>query len=208
MKKSLFSLVIPAAFLFGACSNAPQNNHENHDSAEPAATTAHVSANEEAEIKAISASFKNIDKQVSASVTGIIDAYLGVKNALVADNAGEAAKAAAAITSALKGLDKSLLTAEQKNVFDAAEQNLRSGAAELEKQASDIAAQRVHFYALSQGIYELAKAFGSGRPLYHDHCPMARDNAGALWISEIKDVKNPYFGAEMLTCGTVEEVIN
>jgi hypothetical protein len=57
-------------------------------------------------------------------------------------------------------------------------------------------------------VYELAKAFGGGRRLYHDHCPMARDNQGALWISELKDVKNPYFGADMLTCGTVEEVIN
>ncbi|MBS4065516.1 MAG: DUF3347 domain-containing protein [Chitinophagaceae bacterium] len=26
-------------------------------------------------------------------------------------------------------------------------------------------------------------------------------------MSEIKEVKNPYFGAQMLTCGTVEEVI-
>jgi hypothetical protein len=85
---------------------------------------------------------------------------------------------------------------------------LKTGAAGLEIQPADIAAQRTHFYTLSQGVYELAKAFGGGRTLYHDHCPMARDNQGALWISELKDVKNPYFGADMLTCGTVEEVIN
>jgi hypothetical protein len=28
-----------------------------------------------------------------------------------------------------------------------------------------------------------------------------------MWLSEIKEVKNPYFGAEMPTCGTIEEVI-
>jgi hypothetical protein len=85
---------------------------------------------------------------------------------------------------------------------------LKTGAAALEMQSADIAVQRTHFYDLSLGVYELAKAFGAGRTLYHDHCPMARDNQGALWISEIKDVQNPYFGAGMLTCGTVEEVIN
>jgi hypothetical protein len=36
---------------------------------------------------------------------------------------------------------------------------------------------------------------------------MYNENKGAMWISEMKEVKNPYFGAKMLTCGTVEEVI-
>jgi hypothetical protein len=36
---------------------------------------------------------------------------------------------------------------------------------------------------------------------------MARDNQGAMWISEVKEIKNPYFGAQMFTCGSVEEVI-
>jgi hypothetical protein len=60
---------------------------------------------------------------------------------------------------------------------------------------------------LSEAAYDLVKNFGGGRVLYHDHCPMARNNQGALWISELKEVKNPYFGAEMLECGRVEEVI-
>jgi hypothetical protein len=210
MKKTIFSFFILSALSFGACNNAAENTHEAHETAESvtADTTAHVSTSDVAEVKAIAATFTVVDGQVLASVKSIVDAYLMVKNALVADNAADAAKAAAGITSALKGLDKSLLTADQKMVFDAAEAGLKTGAAELEKQPADIAAQRTHFYTLSQGVYELAKAFGAGRPLYHDHCPMARDNQGALWISELKDVKNPYFGADMLTCGTVEEVIN
>ena len=60
---------------------------------------------------------------------------------------------------------------------------------------------------LSEVVYDLVKNFGGGRPLYHDHCPMARDKQGAMWISEMKEIKNPYFGAEMPACGTVEEVI-
>jgi hypothetical protein len=43
--------------------------------------------------------------------------------------------------------------------------------------------------------------------LYHDHCPMYNEKKGCMWLSELKEVKNPYFGAEMPTCGTIEEVI-
>lgn len=28
-----------------------------------------------------------------------------------------------------------------------------------------------------------------------------------MWLSEIKEVKNTYYGDKMLTCGTVEEII-
>ena len=57
-------------------------------------------------------------------------------------------------------------------------------------------------------IYELVKAFGAGQPIYHDHCPMYNENkGGAMWLSETKEIKNPYLGSEMPKCGTVEEGI-
>jgi hypothetical protein len=43
--------------------------------------------------------------------------------------------------------------------------------------------------------------------LYHDHCPMANDNKGAMWLSEVREVKNPYFGGKMNECVKVQEVI-
>ncbi|MBC6491569.1 hypothetical protein BC349_10955 [Flavihumibacter stibioxidans] len=60
---------------------------------------------------------------------------------------------------------------------------------------------------LSNSFYELVKNFGGGRTLYHAHCPMANNNQGALWLSESMEIKNPYFGSEMLTCGSIEEQI-
>ena len=43
--------------------------------------------------------------------------------------------------------------------------------------------------------------------VYLQHCPMADDNNGASWLSKEKEIRNPYFGARMLKCGSVEEVI-
>jgi hypothetical protein len=60
---------------------------------------------------------------------------------------------------------------------------------------------------MSEDVYDVAKAFGGGQALYHDHCPMANDNKGAMWLSEMKEVKNPYFGGKMNECVTVPEVI-
>ena len=30
---------------------------------------------------------------------------------------------------------------------------------------------------------------------------------GAYWLSSIEDIRNPYYGARMLNCGKIEEVI-
>ena len=34
---------------------------------------------------------------------------------------------------------------------------------------------------------------------------MAFDNQGAYWLSNAKQIRNPYFGEKMLTCGEVKE---
>jgi len=43
--------------------------------------------------------------------------------------------------------------------------------------------------------------------VYYQFCPMAIDNKGAYWLSEESDIKNPYFGDAMLTCGETKETL-
>jgi hypothetical protein len=92
-------------------------------------------------------------------------------------------------------------------VYDEIEAHLKEHAEQIAGGASDIKAQRLQFVTLSDKTYELVKAFGAGQPVYHIHCPMARDKPGAMWVSQSKEVRNPYFGAKMPNCGTVEEEI-
>ena len=58
---------------------------------------------------------------------------------------------------------------------------------------------------LSKDVYDLVKAFGGGQVLYKNFCPMYNDKKGAIWLSETKTIKNPYYGKKMLTCGSVQE---
>jgi hypothetical protein len=195
--------------IFTACqSSEKKDEHAGHDMAGMSNDTAQlVSTSEEKEVKAVAVTYTNVESKAAASLKETVDHYLHIKNALANDNGAEAATGAKAMEGALSKMDKSLLTAEQKTAYDKVEEGLRSTAASIAKNGNDIKQQRVQFVSMSESIYELVKYFGAGRPLYHDYCPMARDDQGAMWISELKEIKNPYFGDQMLTCGTVEEVI-
>jgi major membrane immunogen (membrane-anchored lipoprotein) len=74
--------------------------------------------------------------------------------------------------------------------------------------ATDIEAQRTAYAALSNDFIALVKKSGldSGE-LYVDFCPMAMNEKGASWISPNKEIRNPYFGEKMMTCGEVKETI-
>ena len=71
---------------------------------------------------------------------------------------------------------------------------------------SDIGKQRRHFAPLSQAFLELTETFGLMKDkVYKEYCPMAFDNKGEYWLSESEEIRNPYFGKSMLTCGEVTE---
>ena len=49
--------------------------------------------------------------------------------------------------------------------------------------------------------------FGIGKKVFQQFCPMANSDKGAIWLSSNEIIMNPYFGAKMLKCGTVEKII-
>lgn len=141
------------------------------------------------------------------SIQNLVIGYLDLKNALANDNAIDAESAANTMMSMMGGLDESAFTANQKKVYDAVKEDARENVEHIAENAKDIDHQREHFEMLSGDIYDLVKAFGSEKPLYKDFCPMYNNKKGAVWLSETKEIKNPYMGKEMLSCGKVQEEI-
>jgi Cu(I)/Ag(I) efflux system membrane fusion protein len=74
--------------------------------------------------------------------------------------------------------------------------------------ASDLETQRTAFSTLSGNLYKSIKAYGlDGSTAYYDFCPMAFNNKGGYWLSDQEKIRNPYFGDQMLTCGSVRETL-
>lgn len=66
----------------------------------------------------------------------------------------------------------------------------------------DLLQQRKNLNLLSIAVYDLLKKSGyHDQNLFLQYCPMARNNVGGFWISRSEEIQNPYFGAEMLSCG-------
>ena len=209
MKKIFFSGFILSIILISACNNNnSKNDNETHDMNNMNKDTVqHAVTTDDKDVKVVPVAYSNVDAKAAASIKEMVSHYLHIKNALTNDNGSEAASGAKAMAEAIGKLDKSLLTAEQKKLYDGIEEELKKHAEHIGKNGDKIEQQRSHFSMLSEDVYDLAKAFGAGQPLYHDHCPMYNENKGAMWLSEMKEVKNPYYGSKMITCGTVEEVI-
>jgi hypothetical protein len=150
---------------------------------------------------------RDVNPKVAASIDKMVEHYLRLKNALVNDNTKDAAASGKEFVNAMKTLDKSLLTDEQKKIYEDVEDDAREAAEHIGDNAGKIDHQREHFDILSNDLYDLVKAFGSSQVLYKDFCPMYNDKEGAIWLSESKTIKNPYYGKKMLTCGSVKEEI-
>lgn len=200
MKLYIISLAVVLAFT--SCANDGNTDHSNHDTAKATETSATATE----DIKQLKPAFANLDASVSSHIKEVFDHYIHVKTALVNSDPAEAKNGANAMLQVMKGFDKSLLPAEQKSAYDKSIGSIRAAANNIAA-TSDLEKQREHFAALSNGAYELAKSFGAGKTVYHEHCPMAMNDKGAMWLSESKEIKNPYYGEKMMTCGTVEEVI-
>lgn len=149
-----------------------------------------------------------VNTNTSFSTKEIIAGYLQLKNALAKDNGKDAATAGSTIIAALANINAKALSVEQQKTYTDLQDDIKEHAEHIGANAGKIEHQREHFVMLSKDMVDLIKTFGSGgQTLYKDFCPMANDGKGAIWISEIKKIQNPYLGSKMPDCGTVKETI-
>lgn len=114
--------------------------------------------------------------------------YLHLRSALVDSDAAEASEVAAAMVTSLAN--------ERPELRAIAERIANS---------NDLAVQRSAFAEFTTTAESFFADGMQGGTFYKMHCPMAFDGAGADWFSEVDEVRNPYYGDKMLTCGSVTE---
>jgi len=144
--------------------------------------------------------------QKNATTSPIIDAYIQIKNGLVATDKAATAKGGTALLTAFSKFDMAALKGDTHKEYMEIYESAKEQAEHIVK--SPIDHQREHFETLSTDITDLIALIGTEKTLYQDFCPMANNNKGAYWLSEVKDIKNPYFGDKMMKCGSVKKQIN
>src|SRR6185369_13811444 len=121
-----------------------------------------------------------------------LNSYYGIKNALVNSDAATASVKANEFIRASDSINIPAL--KDKLISDA----------KLIAATKDIQAQRNYFASLSLNLYSLAKQIKlSDESIYQAYCPMKK----MYWLSSEKEIKNPYYGKLMLTCGNVTDTI-
>jgi hypothetical protein len=145
------------------------------------------------------------DSQTTFSVKEIVINYLTLKNALAKDDSKGAAGAGKALYTTFNSVNTKLIDAKLKATYLDIADDAKEHAEHIGDNSGKIEHQREHFVMLSKDINDLIKTFGTKQKLYQDYCPMADEGKGAIWISETKEIKNPYYGSQMLTCGSVKK---
>lgn len=138
-------------------------------------------------------------------ITTVADAYFKVKNALVDSDLETGKSASMDLQNSLSKVDMRLLKSRAHDHWMALKEQLSSNN-EGVGEAGNLETMRQHFAMLSENILEMTESFGLEKEkVYRHFCPMAFDNKGAYWLSEIEEIRNPYYGEAMLTCGEVRE---
>ena len=208
--RSIFFSLLLAATSFALLSNCSgkkdeateteaheDDGHEHDDKTEHASGSTDAAEASEPQFQ-VDAAFQN-------QLGDVFTAYVSLKEAFVSSDASKVKAEASKTQQALAKVDMKKLSGAAHNDWMNYTRGIESSLKEIQG-SDDIEAQRKSFSMLSENLYKSIKAFGlGGKSAFYEFCPMAFNNEGAYWISEAEQIRNPYFGDKMLTCGEVKE---
>jgi len=139
-----------------------------------------------------------------AALQPLLVSYFEMKDALVNADAGTASAKAADFVKIIGSIDSKALPAAALQSFTALHDKLKQDAGNIAA-TKDISRQRDLFAGFSLDLAALAKAVKlSGQPVYQAYCPMKK----MYWLTNEKIIKNPYYGKQMLNCGSIIQTFN
>lgn len=150
----------------------------------------------------------DISPEFKQKLTLFFHQYIELKNALVATDFELSKQKAQLLSSKLETFDMHDLHDDAHELWMKEIKPIKQSINEIIV-AQNIEQQRTSFKPLSEALALVVEAFGlHGIKAYKDYCPMAINDKGAIWLSEIEEIKNPYFGDKMMKCGEIKKVID
>ena len=199
-------LIILSIFVLWACNpkNQQKETAESQSEEQIKSQDSFHSGTEHAEEMVASL---NVDEKFIKQLTEVYRANLDLKDALVESDMEKAQAEAKEVLDELGNVDHQVLEGDAHGIWMS---SLREIAHLLSKiqNAGSLDEQRESFALLNRALYRSMKFLGySGEPVYYQFCPMAFDNKGAYWLSSTTEIRNPYFGDQMLKCGETKETL-
>lgn len=136
----------------------------------------------------------------------IFENYFNLKDELVKSDAKSTSEKAKRLMTVINMVKMQELKSDVHTVWMKVMNDLKSDTDKIAN-ATNIEKQRASFITLSENMYQLMKVSKIETPIYFQHCPMANDGKGANWLSKENQVKNPYYGSKMMSCGKTIETI-
>ena len=146
----------------------------------------------------------------STSFSEVLTNYYHLKDNLVLSNDSLANASAALLSQSAEKLNLADLKADS-SIVGMAKSYIETIVAESKGLVGEkeLEGKRKSFQMVSDNMYDLIRTVRYDQEVvYHQFCPMAFNDAGAYWLSNTADIKNPYYGKKMLTCGEVKDSID
>lgn len=148
-----------------------------------------------------------LPKEERQQLAQVVNAYLDTQEALAADKVEEARGHTEAL---LRGLPQVKLSSpEAQRRWEPIAQQMEVHGRYFIR-AAKVEGVRSAFASLTEQVERLLQVFGNPleKPLRLAFCPMAFNNRGGVWFQRGAEIRNSYFGSEMLLCGEVREAID
>ncbi|MEQ8549285.1 MAG: efflux RND transporter periplasmic adaptor subunit [Cyclobacteriaceae bacterium] len=165
------------------------------------------STNSKMEKMPVSSKKTTISEDAKKSLEPLFDNYFKLKDALASDDFEKAKASGVAMNNSLGKIDMNLFKADAHSQWMQQSTALKAALQHIEH-LGVIKALRDSFMGISNAMITIAETFNPiPYPTYVQHCPMADSNKGADWLSNGKEILNPYFGEAMLSCGETTKTI-
>ena len=143
----------------------------------------------------------------AAQTGSLLRAYISIKDALVQSDTAATNRAADVFLAELAVVDASALPDTARGKWMDYRKMLDRTTATM-KANKNLDDKRTGLEELSKLMYAAIHDFGVQTTVYKQYCPMALNDKGAFWLSAQPEIRNPYFGDQMLACGEVQEVLS
>jgi Cu(I)/Ag(I) efflux system membrane fusion protein len=149
----------------------------------------------------------SVNMDFTMQLNTVFEKYIVLKDAFMQGDVKKAQQAAEKMENSLSSIDMKLLTGNAHTLWMNITVNLDNQLKQIAS-AGDIEKLRMAFSELSIEFYNALKSFNlMGKTVYYQFCPMAFDEKGAFWLSTTKEIRNPYYGDQMRSCGEIKEIL-